>query len=87
MINPIKIAVDAMGGENSPYKVIQGIKIHNTQSQNIFYNIFGNEKLIKPLINQIKLPNNNYKIIHTENLIEDKDSPLSSIKFSVCIIL
>ena len=80
MINPIKIAVDAMGGENSPYKVIQGIKIHNMQSQNIFYNIFGNEKLIKPLIEKIKLPNNNYKIIHTENLIEDKDSPLSAAK-------
>ena len=26
MLNPIKIAVDAMGGENSPYKVIKGIE-------------------------------------------------------------
>ena len=25
MNNPIRIAVDAMGGENSPYKIIKGI--------------------------------------------------------------
>ena len=42
MINPINIAVDAMGGENSPYKVIKGIEIHNLNSNNVFYNIFGN---------------------------------------------
>ena len=29
MDNPIKIAVDAMGGENSPEKVIKGIEIHS----------------------------------------------------------
>ena len=39
MNNPIKIAVDAMGGENSPKKVIKGIKIHYKNSNNIFYNI------------------------------------------------
>ena len=27
MLNKIKIAIDAMGGENSPKKVIDGIKI------------------------------------------------------------
>ena len=35
MINPIRIAVDAMGGENSPYKVIKGIEIHNSLSDNV----------------------------------------------------
>ena len=28
MINSIKIAVDAMGGDNSPEKVAEGIEIH-----------------------------------------------------------
>ena len=40
MNNPIKIAVDAMGGENSPGKIIKGIKIHSSQTKNIYYNIF-----------------------------------------------
>ena len=77
MDNPIKIAIDAMGGENSPGKVIKGIEIHNSKASNVFYNIFGNENLIKP---HIKNLNNNYKIFHTENKIEDADSPLSAAK-------
>ena len=49
MINPIRIAVDAMGGENSPEKIIKGIEIHSSNSKNTFYNIFGDTKSIKPL--------------------------------------
>ena len=80
MDNPIKIAIDAMGGDNSPDKVIKGIKIHNSDSKNIFYNIFGNQELILPLIKKIKLSDMNYKIIHTDNIIKDTDSPLSAAK-------
>ena len=80
MNNPINIAIDAMGGDNSPYKVIKGIDIHKSQSDNIFYNIFGNKKIIDPLISKTNLNKNEYKIIHTENLIKDEDSPLTAAK-------
>ena len=80
MNNPIKIAVDAMGGENSPYKVVKGIEIHFIKSKNIFYNIFGNKNKILPIIQKTKISKQNYKIIHTENIIEDTDSALSAAK-------
>ena len=80
MDNPIKIAIDAMGGDNSPEKVIKGIEIHNSISKDIFYNIFGNQDLISSLIKKTKLSDMNYKIIHTDNLIKDTDSPLSAAK-------
>ena len=80
MNNPIKIAVDAMGGENSPYKVVKGIEIHFLKSKNIFYNIFGNKNKILPIIQKTKISNQNYKIIHTENIVEDTDSALSAAK-------
>ncbi len=80
MDNPIYIAVDAMGGENSPRKVIKGIEIHSVKKSNIFYNIFGNKKIIEPLIKDTKISNKNYKVIHTENSIKDTDSPLSAAK-------
>ncbi len=80
MNNPIKIAVDAMGGDNSPNKVIKGLDIHNKQSDNIYYNIFGNKKIIEPLIKNTNLKKEVYKINHTENVIEDTDSPLSAAK-------
>ena len=80
MNNPINIAVDAMGGENSPQKIIKGIEIHNDKKTDIFYNIFGNREKIEPIIKQTKLSSKTYKIIHTEKLIEDSDSPLSAAK-------
>ena len=33
----IKIAVDAMGGDNSPKKIIDGIILNNQTNKNIFY--------------------------------------------------
>ena len=80
MDNPINIAVDAMGGENSPIKVIKGIEIHSTISKDVFYNIFGDKNIIEPQINSSSIPNDCYKIIHTENFIKDTDSPLSAAK-------
>tara|TARA_B100000674_G_scaffold489348_1_gene503190 strand:+ start:1215 stop:2222 length:1008 start_codon:yes stop_codon:yes gene_type:complete len=80
MINSIKIAVDAMGGENSPRKIIKGIEIHSSVSNNIFYNIFGDEKIIKPMLSDTNISKNNYKIIHTEKSIRDEDSPLTAAK-------
>ena len=80
MLNPIKIAVDAMGGENSPIKIIKGIELHQKNTKDIFYNIFGDKKQIEPLINNSSLSIKNYKIIHTDNLIKDSDSPLSAAK-------
>ena len=50
MNNFIKIAVDAMGGDNAPNKIIDGIDLHNKNSKNIYYRIFGNKEIIEPII-------------------------------------
>ena len=79
MLENIKIAVDAMGGENSPKKVIDGILENYKQHKNVIYNIFGDEVKIKSF-----LPTNFNKkvfnIIDTKNKILDTDSPLSAAK-------
>ena len=47
MSDLIKIAVDAMGGDGSPKKVIDGI-IHNKKTDNSnFFKIFGDQDEIK----------------------------------------
>ena len=75
----IKIAVDAMGGDNSPKKIIDGI-IHNHQSKNnSFYKIFGNENKILEIIKG-KIDNDYYEILHTENVVKSTDSPLEGAK-------
>ena len=75
----IKIAVDAMGGDGSPKKIIDGI-IHNHQSnKKNFFKIFGDKQKISKLIKN-KISNDFYEIIHTENKVESTDSPLEGAK-------
>ena len=40
MSDLIKVAVDAMGGDGSPKKVVDGIIHNHKYNQNLFYKIF-----------------------------------------------
>ena len=80
MNNFIKIAVDAMGGDNSPNKIIDGIVLHNKNSKNIFYRIFGNKEIIESTISNKRIKKENYEIIHTEEKVKDEDSALAAAK-------
>mgnify|MGYP001302038090 FL=1 len=80
MNNPIFVAVDAMGGDNSPKKVIEGIKLHANSSDNVFYKIFGNHELIYPLIKEYDLSKKRFEIIHTNDVVEGEDTALSAAK-------
>ena len=80
MNKPITIAVDAMGGDNSPNKVIQGISLHSYESINVSYKIFGKQDLIVPLLNKYNIPNSKYELIDTDNFVQAEDSALSAAK-------
>ena len=75
----IKIAVDAMGGDGSPKKVIDGIIYNHQSNKNNFYKIFGDKNKISPLIEN-KINKDFYEIFHTENAIKSTDSPLEGAK-------
>ena len=79
MSEKIKIAVDAMGGDGSPKKVIDGIVYNHQSNKNIFYKIFGDKNKISPLIEN-KINKEFYEIFHTENAIKSTDSPLEGAK-------
>ena len=75
----IKIAVDAMGGDGSPKKVIDGIIYNHQSNKNNFYKIFGDKNKISPLIEN-KINKEFYEIFHTDNAIKSTDSPLEGAK-------
>ncbi len=79
MSDLIKIAVDAMGGDGSPKKIIDGIILNNKSNKNIFYKIFGDQNQILELIKN-KIDNKFYEIIHTDKVIKSTDSPLEGAK-------
>ena len=79
MFQKIRVAVDAMGGDNSPKKIIDGIIYNSKNNKNVIYNIFGDKVVIERL-----LPNNYNKniflVTNTKNKILDTDSPLTAAK-------
>ncbi len=81
MTKLIKVAVDAMGGEGSPIKVIDGIVHHYKNNKNVFYKIFGDQNHINSLIFK-KIEKDAYEIVHTTEKVFDTDSPLEGAKKS-----
>ena len=79
MNNLVKIAVDAMGGDGSPKKIIDGIVHHYLNNKNSYYQIFGNENLINEHINE-SLHNSCFETIHTNEVVRGTDSPLEAAK-------
>ena len=79
MTDLIKIAVDAMGGDGSPKKIIDGIIHNHISNHENFFRIFGNENEIKKHIDN-KIDKNFYEIINTNNVVESTDSPLEAAK-------
>ena len=75
----IKIAVDAMGGDGSPKKIVDGVIFNHQTNKNNFYKIFGDKNKIFPLIDK-KISKDFFEIIHTENVIKSTDSPLEGAK-------
>ena len=75
----IKIAVDAMGGDGSPKKIIEGINHHFKNNKNTFYQIFGDKGQIEMFITD-ELPSENFEIVHTEDVVKGTDSPLEGAK-------
>ena len=80
MKKPIVIAVDAMGGDNSPKKIIDGIELYCQKNKNILYKLFGKKNLIENFLKNKKIDINNIEIIHTENCIKGEDTALSAAK-------
>ena len=75
----IKIAVDAMGGDGSPKKIIDGIVHNHKFSQDNFFKIFGDKNAIENDIKN-KIDKNFYEIVHTNKVVKSTDSPLEAAK-------
>ena len=79
MTNTLTIAVDAMGGEGAPEKIIDGIIHHYKKNSNTFYRIFGDQEKISKFISN-GLNKENFEIIHTKEIVQDTDTPLTAAK-------
>ena len=82
MNNKIIIAVDAMGGENSPKKIVDGIELSLKESKENFFKLYGNKDQLNLLVNKKPKIKKYCEIIHSENIVNDEESPLTAAKKS-----
>ena len=81
----ISIAIDAMGGDNSPNKTIQGVKLFidkNSKNDDFILNLFGKENKIKDELSKYNIDSKFINIINADNVVSDNETPLTAIKNS-----
>jgi len=80
MNQKVNIAIDAMGGENSPKKIIEGINISLKHNKENFFYLYGKKNLIEKEIEKNILVKKYSEIIDINNVILDDESPLTAAK-------
>ena len=70
----VSIAIDAMGGENSPYKVLKGTEIFLRKEKKTKVIFYGDEELINNTIFENNLDIFNFEVVNTQDIISDEDN-------------
>lgn len=72
----MKIAVDAMGGDNAPQAIIEGVMLAKKEFSDIEFLLYGKETEIRKYITDEA----NITIIHTDEKINSDDEPVKAIR-------
>jgi glycerol-3-phosphate acyltransferase PlsX len=80
MTNGVRIALDAMGGDFGPSVVVPGAAIARDRRPDTSYLFFGDEKLIRPLVEQHPRLAAVSEIRHTEVVVKSDDKPSQAVR-------
>ena len=85
MTKKFSIAIDAMGGDNSPEKTVEGIKIFldkNESHNDFILNVFGKEDLIKDKLKKFNIKSSSINIFNSSTVVSDEETPMTAVKNS-----
>ncbi len=82
MSEKVKIAIDSMGGENAPQKILKGIEISLKQNNDNYFYLYGKKNLLEKELIKNSTLKNSCEIIDAKDIILDEESPLSAAKKS-----
>ena len=72
----MRIAVDAMGGDNAPKAIVEGVLLAHQEFPDIEFQLYGKETEIRRYLNgEI-----NIRVIHTDEKINSDDEPVKAIR-------
>jgi len=74
------ISIDAMGGDNSPGAIIEGLSIALNNFDNFSAILFGDKDKIKSEIKKNSISENKIEIIHCEKVVPMDAKPIDAIR-------
>ncbi|KAA0547972.1 phosphate acyltransferase PlsX [Bacillus sp. BGMRC 2118] len=72
----MRIAIDAMGGDNAPDEIVKGVVEAAATFPDVTFTLVGDEKRILPFLSSKE----RIEIIHTEEVIEATDEPVRAVR-------
>lgn len=76
----VKVAVDAMGGDNAPVEIIKGAVDAINEHDNIMALLVGKESIIKEELKKYNYNDSQIKVINAEEVIEMAEPPVMAIR-------
>ena len=71
----LKLAIDAMGGDNGPSVVLEALKNSLKQNTTTQFVVVGDETILSPLFDQFELSHHpQVTCVHAEQVVERKDT-------------
>ena len=80
MADLVKVAVDAMGGDNAPAEVVKGAVEAVQASDRVKVCLVGKEEEIKKELSAYSYPAERIEIVHASEVIETGESPVNAIR-------
>ena len=72
----MKIAVDAMGGDNAPQAIVEGVMLAKKDFPDIEFLLYGKESEIQKYVTDQQ----NVQIIHTDEKVTSEDEPVRAVR-------
>jgi phosphate acyltransferase len=80
LIEPLTIALDAMGGDNAPRIVVKGAALARIRHPNVRFLLFGNEAKIQPLLKRKPKLKKIVSLIHTDKIVPGDMKPSLALR-------
>ena len=74
------IGIDMMGGDFAPLEAVKGTADYLREEQKATLVLIGDESRLEPLISEYKLPRENIKIVHANQVIDMHEHPTKALK-------
>ncbi|WP_412988129.1 phosphate acyltransferase PlsX [Pediococcus siamensis] len=72
----MKLAIDAMGGDYAPEKIVQGVELARDKYTDLKFILYGKEEKIKEVLKN----GERITIVHTDSVIEMGDEPVRAVR-------